>query len=403
MLSTYILHSQGRNFTANTMATSFFVQNISIPIGSDSMRVLLTYSVCYDAVLFSKSMDGRYFGIPEIEVSYKDKDGITRKRYLSQDTIWTDDFEQTTNKRKYYKNVVEFMLLNGDYKMLATLSNSKIPRGSKVEGVLSPYQPFYLNIYGDNTDAYEFFNTSGTIPFSAPSFTFFAPDTSTHTDIHYRISKENSKSDLDFFIALSGDCKALTADVVPTKEDNDIILRFHTSTTKLLTFALPMNTFSIGDYNLELRSASNEIIYNYKFTISWNEKPRSLMDANNALEEMYLILTDDEYKEMRRGDVKRNIEIFWKEHNPKPEFLYNEAMATYFRRCDEAQTLYQTITQSVGSKSDRGKVYKLYGKPDSVTTAMGDKNMQEIWEYNVPQKRFVFEIISAGNYVLVSE
>jgi GWxTD domain-containing protein len=76
-------------------------------------------------------------------------------------------------------------------------------------------------------------------------------------------------------------------------------------------------------------------------------------------------------------------------------------MTEYFRRVDYAFFNYQTIIQREGSKTDRGKVYILNGKPDKIENDMNDKRSREIWTYVELEKRYIFDLISVGFYKLV--
>ena len=67
-------------------------------------------------------------------------------------------------------------------------------------------------------------------------------------------------------------------------------------------------------------------------------------------------------------------------------------MAEYFNRADYAFFNFKTIYEKDGAKTDRGKIYILYGAPDDVKNTMNEKGeAQEIWIYHKLRKQFTFE------------
>jgi GWxTD domain-containing protein len=177
--------------------------------------------------------------------------------------------------------------------------------------------------------------------------------------------------------------------------------------SKMLTFSVSMATFTPGEYSVII-SNTNDTSEKYvdTFNVQWNDIPQSLINPEYAAEQMHVILTDDEYKKLKdgnRAEIFANILRYWEQNDPTPATKYNEKMATFFTRVDAANTLYQTLTQKKGATSDRGKVFILNGKPDKVETNIKGKKSYEVWTYNKLRKRYTFEIVSVGNYVLTED
>jgi len=94
-------------------------------------------------------------------------------------------------------------------------------------------------------------------------------------------------------------------------------------------------------------------------------------------------------------------EEFWRRRDPTPETVRNEAMLEFFRRVRYAEEHFQGY--GPGWRSDMGRIYIRYGPPDQVETrpATVQTPQQEIWYYNRPYRRLVFEDREGfGRYVL---
>jgi hypothetical protein len=79
-------------------------------------------------------------------------------------------------------------------------------------------------------------------------------------------------------------------------------------------------------------------------------------------------------------------------------------MTQYYRRVDYAIRTFGTLRQPDGFRSDRGRIFILYG-PASTTERSLDPSsgFKEVWVYSRFKKKFVFvDENKSGNYILVS-
>ena len=69
----------------------------------DSIRVAVMFKILYDAMLFTQVNPlenvGKFMAIPEVEIYFKNDEGVIKKRTMWRDTIWANTFEQTKAKR----------------------------------------------------------------------------------------------------------------------------------------------------------------------------------------------------------------------------------------------------------------------------------------------------------------
>jgi GWxTD domain-containing protein len=105
-------------------------------------------------------------------------------------------------------------------------------------------------------------------------------------------------------------------------------------------------------------------------------------------------------------DGKRQfIEDFWKRRDPTPETLINEFRQEHVRRFEEANRLF-TQAKREGWKTDLGRVFIVYGKPDEVERHANQIDLRpyEVWYYfNIEGGvQFIFgDLDGFGNYTLI--
>ncbi|MEP7145421.1 MAG: GWxTD domain-containing protein, partial [bacterium] len=107
----------------------------------------------------------------------------------------------------------------------------------------------------------------------------------------------------------------------------------------------------------------------------------------DEFEKMSYILSDNQisrYKSLpSTNDKKKFLYNIWaaKDINPNTQVL--ESKIAYFKRISEASKMYQENFKE-GWKTDRGRIFVLYGKPDDVDRHPFDASTKsyEVWKYN---------------------
>ncbi|MGE5175259.1 MAG: GWxTD domain-containing protein [Hyphomicrobiales bacterium] len=119
-----------------------------------------------------------------------------------------------------------------------------------------------------------------------------------------------------------------------------------------------------------------------------------LADPKGSIEVLRYIANDAEKREMetlKTEEARRQFwTAFWKRRDPTPDTPQNEAMDEFYQR-----VLYANQHFSVGTpgwKTDMGRIYIVYGKPDEVVRNPFnfDRPPEEIWYYYRERKTFVF-------------
>lgn len=167
---------------------------------------------------------------------------------------------------------------------------------------------------------------------------------------------------------------------------------------------LPLRPMTIS---IKLRQGNLEATLDRPFQMIWPEMPASLRDVDLALDALRHITTERELDSLKSGSrdkLLQHLEEFWKAKDRTPETAYNEMMVEYYYRVDYTVRSFSSIKGLDGYKSDRGRVYILYGPPTrSERTLDPSAGYQETWTYEGKNKKFTFvDQSKSGNYILVS-
>lgn len=131
-------------------------------------------------------------------------------------------------------------------------------------------------------------------------------------------------------------------------------------------------------------------------------------DIRDEYESLSYIITDGEKKQFEKLselDAKRKfLYDFWKRRDTEPLTPINEFKEEFMRRVAYAKQTYSSAFRK-GLKTDRGRVYIVYGPPDDIERypSSYDSEPYEIWNYNSLQNGVVFVFIDRtgqGDYRL---
>jgi len=161
---------------------------------------------------------------------------------------------------------------------------------------------------------------------------------------------------------------------------------------------LPENgdTMAQGEYELtaSITAGADTATIRHPFRIRWFDMPRSLRSFPLALEALRYLASDSELSAIRSASSDRQkdlFNLFWKRRDPTPATAFNERMAEFYRRADEAMEKFGSLREPNGIKTDRGKTFILYGPPGSIERNLRPgSDPQEIWSYPNLHKRLVF-------------
>ena len=164
---------------------------------------------------------------------------------------------------------------------------------------------------------------------------------------------------------------------------------------------IPGSELGSGEYTFEL------LLEQYKdgklqrseqrrevFRVNWQHTPGEGVDLDLAVEQLHYVLHGRRYRNMRdapRGFKQEMFRDFWKKVDPTPDTELNELMREYYRRAAYSDARFGWARYA-GWRSDRGRIYMIYGDPDYVERYAGDLEQPawERWNYEDHGREFLF-------------
>lgn len=122
----------------------------------------------------------------------------------------------------------------------------------------------------------------------------------------------------------------------------------------------------------------------------------------------YVALRDEteQYKKLKGVEAKRKaIYDFWRSRDEDKSTPINETKLEYFKRVEIVNSLYRTGFRE-GWKTDRGRVFVIYGQPDEIERHANETDVKpyEVWYYNSIQGgvQFIFgDRTGFSDYILL--
>ncbi len=177
---------------------------------------------------------------------------------------------------------------------------------------------------------------------------------------------------------------------------------------KTLYVALPLEKLETGRYNVSLELAGDaKESRSYQMSIVWPNRPFSIVNFQLAVDALRYIATESEVDEMTSFSSTRSLSAFrrfWKKRDPDTTTAYNEVLAEYYRRVDEAIRRFSTTSEPNGYKTDRGRIFILFGSPTNIERLFRpDAPPSEVWVYQSAKRKFVFtDAHKSGVYLLTA-
>jgi GWxTD domain-containing protein len=117
------------------------------------------------------------------------------------------------------------------------------------------------------------------------------------------------------------------------------------------------------------------------------------INYEEAIEQLRYIAKEDEYKKLKAAEKEERKEAwleFWAQRDPTPGTPENEMKDEYYRRVEYANVHFSVA--GPGWKSDRGRIYIIYGHPDEIERHPMDIGLKpyEIWYYYSSNHIFYF-------------
>ncbi len=418
----------------------FYYDIVNIPDErSDSTRFQVFFRIRQDVLLFT-NVGTRYVAQPLLYVEFIDSTGIIRVSREWRDTVIAGSYELTQSKKEFVQGAMTVDLPPGVYTVVFELGDKNAPRTNRfrVPGMtgrdftMSPVIGQPLFVAPADGDTYRPFILKGNISFPSRMSALISVSGALPSDDYvYTIEQAKNTKDLQpddpvmDFTSVSGSVRpemklvpAIASDASSAVLVQKAYLSgaelepAHARTSKaaapdmgLLEIVLPEDKMSSGKYVLKVYKRGGTDTLTHPFSLIWENKPLSLRNIQYAVELAYYIMTDEEYDAVNSGSLeakRQKLYTFWKNRDPQPASVFNEAMAEYYSRVDYAFFNYQTLAERDGARTERGKIYVLHGAPTNIDRRFEpDTPVLEVWRYdNNVRKEFIFESSVPGVFHL---
>lgn len=411
-----------------------FYEAINLPSSDSTMsRVDIHYRLDREYFIPVRNTDTS-FAWPfkrrgEVVVELLDSTGGSRARDIDRVELGENSDEPLTGVKQWYQGIVSFNVSPGPYKVQFEVDDLESRRSHLDQHLMVRAESFrgkgiqlstpMIVTQTSLTDSLVTENFGGDVRFGSSDGLFLEMTTpaepQTPVQITYEIvvpppfEKDSTVIRRDtinavpllrgIFLTPRKDAQAASYDIRRSGSPSvaGLIVPLKTEMLPLRHYILKL-TVKQGDSRKELLK---------RFRMVWPEMPLSLRDVDEAIEALRYITSEAQLDSLRRGndEERRNhLEEFWHRRDQTPGTAYNEVMTEYYRRVDYATREFGTLRQPDGFKSDRGRIYILFGPPSHTERILDPSTgFKETWTYDRLNKKFAFvDRDRSGNYILVA-
>lgn len=401
----------------NDFRRSFTFQPIYYPtLEGDSLDLIVPFRFTLNFLTFERASDNdQLFTNFLLDFVLRDENGIIKKNLVFKDTIVVSLSEKDIINVKRYINFVKVRIPIQKYVLEVSLYDKEKTKVKNIKteirydkiGDSYIFNPIYASRHEDNRNQFVLSLSNNAFDFTKKEKVIILPVFTTSSFGNFKATVKSSpiqthqmywQKDIEFStrpILLSTTPQSLTFD----KEEAffDVEQKAYTGIASKLNFYLiefPEKFAFLQDYSLLIQLENHKDTINYNFKIAWENPPLSLRNINYAIEIMYYILTDEKYNyllEQKRDKKWQEFFDIWRQFDTDTTTMFNEAMDEYYKRVDYAFLNFQTVTEPDGAKTERGKVFILYGKPSNIERVIDkDGVVTETWLYYRFKKKFTF-------------
>ena len=402
--------AQQREHHLQYTSTPIFLEK-NILFSDSSSTCYFSFKIPFKQLFFTKN-DDKYTAGFVIDLEIKNTDKIVDRKSLRKSVV-VNSYEGTKVNDSYAQGVISIENTNKDYVIYPYLSIINSDQSIPLDSILIQNNLIIKEKVGrpivvqnnesqcDAKNGFELVNFMNTIPYSLNDYSILIPV------LDPTIKELNIKIEQDGKEKVNQKITDYFHNDFELKEcENKIVLD---SVKKLLdTKYFVMKNFShlLEEGNSRLIiSKDNSKLVEFEFIVLWNDKPRSLMNPEFAIQALETIeneQTIDSLLNADKNDYAKVLKKYWDERTGNKKYAFNELENEYYKRADYSIDNFSTVSYPNGVKSDRGKMYIKYGKPDEIKREYSNSNVVvEIWKYLKLKKEFTFTDRSGlGNYTL---
>lgn len=354
----------------------FNVSTSSLYEGKPKTRLLIYYDFSYDQLSFLKK-DDIYSASFNISVVFNDSTGNQVGGDIWRNQVSATSFEETKSSSLRFASSVEFRIPPGAYRMEVKVEDLSSMRFGKIE------KDILVASFGHSD-----------MEVGGPIFLHFVSDTLTIPNPSGRYSGATRAGvRFEVYSSSSVDSFPLKTSLVDSRGKvwNSGLVMLKNMPRQAKTVVFSVDTLPPDSYFFEVAIADTTRA-RWPFLV-WAPFFQNTEEYLERVESLQYIATNDELKKLKEADPNERMAAyrdFWKKKDPTPSTERNEAEEEYSARINYANRYFGGLTP--GWKTDRGRVYILYGRPDDVEkrTFEIDQPSSEIWHYYSSGLKFVF-------------
>lgn len=385
-------------------------------------RVDLLLRIAYDFMVFERNgtatPDSAFRGGVEVSVNLQ-KDGVSVGSFSFGARTATAAYTDTDRRDQFLLLQRTMYLEDGTYTALIIVSDRGSTREQSITQTFKAQRfdsvrigtPVILTA-GAAEGAMQVFGYSGFLPFAARSVLAIPTEANRQAEWHVVLERLNRGKEIVFEGKLQPSAAVQNVSLARASGDVERLefLPCDACVGQYVLLELPLDSVDTGPYKLivaALQNGSGDTV-TVDTEIFWRDMPYSMRDIEFAVEAMKYILTNEEFEAMKDGDVnymRQQFRRYWEERDPTSGTAFNELMAEYFKRADQAFYKFQTLFEPNGITTDRGKVYILFGPPEDTQRILSsDEPAMEVWQYPSLSKTFRFiDPERNGNFRLMED
>jgi len=186
--------------------------------------------------------------------------------------------------------------------------------------------------------------------------------------------------------------------------DSGIVAILRDSIHNFYYIPIPMMNHKRGDYEIELQFLNEKQITSFQYRLKtknfWTD------EIDEVVGVMKYVLSYSEYKKLKQKSDSEKLDAinkYWKEKDPTPETDENELLNELNDRVKFSNKHFSILMH--GWRSDRGRIYIIYGEPQVVDESYQDNrgyNFQK-WVYANGREFLFVDRTMSGDYTLYHE
>lgn len=399
--------------------------------GIDSADLFVSFRVAHDALTFTRVTDqsnnrGNFSAEFTLSVEVRDSIGVIRSRVRFKDTAYVNSYDASIDRSAMHHGSCRVGIAPGTYRViLETLGQRESTKRSVTLSQLTflptsggLMTPGYIGSEQRQGESWtvESLVFNRNVPFGAkPCVAMFVMADTAATAYDYAIHQlPYGPKDIRWWVDAdyTGTVRSRSDVVLEGRFESDRAARAVLNTrqsSRYATVIVPIDVPQLvpGSYVLRLAKKGSKDTLVLPFQVQWETMPQSLRTLSYALEALVYICPEDQLDSLTEGSDAENRErlmAWWRRTDPTPTTAYNERLAEYYSRVDNASVAFSTANEPDGTFTDRGKVFILFGRPTKVEKKLGRSGSAvELWIYRSGvRKTFEFTVNSDGIYKLTS-